>query len=212
MPAFEAASGHVISLDYAPSAVIAQRIGAGANFDLAITSPSELAQFAKAGLVEPGSIAMVGANSVMIAWRRGTRAPDLSSDAALRSTLLAAGAVSFSNPAGGGSSSNFFMSVLERLGIAAEVRARAIVTKPAEAAVPLAEGRADLAVAQTSEVAMAEGLESARLYPADPHSSSRYSAGISTRAAEPIAARMLIDYLQSPKARAIAKARGLSPD
>ncbi|MES2978655.1 MAG: molybdate ABC transporter substrate-binding protein [Pseudomonadota bacterium] len=210
VPAFQSSSGHAVKLTYAPSAVVSQRIEAGAAFDLAITSPAELERFTKGGVVEPGSV-VVGGNSVTIAWRRGSPAPDLSSDTGLRAALLAARAVSFSDPSAGGSSSNYFVSVLDRLGIANEVRAKAITTKPAEGAFPLAEGRADLAVAQTSEVAMATGLDSAPLFPNDPRSSSRYAAGISRKAAEPVAARALLDFLQSPASRAITRSRGLAP-
>jgi molybdate transport system substrate-binding protein len=210
-PAFEKASGHHLVLKYAPSAIIAQWVEGGEQFDVAITAPAALKTFAQAGKVLADPQPVIGVNGVLLAYRSGMQKPDVSTPEALKSALLAAKRISFSDPAAGGSSSNYFISVVKQLGIEDEVKRKSVLTKPAEGAFPVLEGKADIGVAQMSEVAMAKGLESVALNPADPKSNSSYAAGISSRSQQGDAARAFIAFIVSPEGLAIRRATGLAP-
>ena len=68
----------------------------------------------------------------------------------MKRTLLAAKSITYSNPAFGGASGIHFAKVLERLGIAEEMKSKTVfVPKPAaEAGVLVANGEAELGVQQ----------------------------------------------------------------
>lgn len=210
--AFTKTSTTKIVVQYDPAAVVGRKIDAGEAFDVAITSASALDGLVKKGIVLADSSAVVGVNAVTLAYRRGSPKPDISTPEALKAVLLAAKAISFSDPAAGGSSSNYFAALIERLGIADEVKRKGIMTKPGAGAFPVGEGRADIGVAQTSEVAMVPGVEGVAVFPSDPKSKSTYAAGISAASKETDAARALVKFMLSPEALAIRKAKGLAAD
>jgi molybdate transport system substrate-binding protein len=211
VPQYERESGHKLVVQYNPAAVIAQKIEAGEEFDVAITSPTALDGFAKRGVILTSPIEIVGINTVLLAYKPGSQKPDISTPDALKAVLLKANRISYSDPAAGGGSSNYFMGLIQQLGISDEVKKKAIITKPAEGTFPVGDGRADLAVSQTSEVAMVSGVEAVPLNPSDPKSSSSYAAGISSKSKEGEASRALIAFMLSPNSLAIRKAKGLAP-
>ena len=109
---------------------------AGEEFDVTITSPAALEGFAKRGVILASPIAVVGVNSVFLAYKPGRQKPDISTPDALKAVLLKANAISYSDPAAGGGSSNYFMSVIQQLGIVEEIEKKAIITKPPEGTFP----------------------------------------------------------------------------
>ena len=211
IPLYEQSSGDKIAPQYSPAAVIAKKIEEGEEFDVAITNPGALDKFPKLGVVLMQPLLVVGVNSVLLVHKIGAPKPDISTPEALKATLLSAKAISFSDPAAGGGSSNYFMSVVEAIGITAQVKEKAIITKPAEAAFPVADGRAEIGVSQTSEAAMASGVETQPLNPSDPKSSSVYSAAISSKSQQLDASRTFVGFMSSPTGLAIRRAKGLAP-
>jgi ABC-type molybdate transport system substrate-binding protein len=90
-----------------------------------------------------------------VAVRAGAAKPDISSPEALKRTLLAAKSIVYTDPASGGASGVYFEKVLDRLGIAKEVKAKSILnawpaTKPSAEFV--ARGEAELGIQLISEI------------------------------------------------------------
>ncbi len=196
VPAFEKASGNKLVVHYHPAAIVGRKIAAGEAFDVAIAGDKALE-----GLVEQG-----------IAYRRGAAKPDIATPDALKAVILNAKTISFSDPAGGGSSSNYFVGIIQQLGLTDEVQRKAILTEPGKGAFPVGEGKAEIGVAQTSEIAMAPGVEGVAIFPADPNSKSTYAAGVSAKSSETAAARDFVKFMLSPDAMAIRKSKGLAGD
>jgi molybdate transport system substrate-binding protein len=210
IPLFEKASGHKIVVHYDAAAMVARKIEAGEAFDVVITSVAALDGLAKRELALPEPQAVVGINAASLAYRRGTAKPDISTSEALKALLLAAKTISFSDPAAGGSSSNYFASVIQRLGIAEEIQRKAILTKPGEGALPVGEGRAEIGVAQTSEIAMVPGVDGVAIFPSDPKSNSTYAAGVSRTSQNAAASSAFVSFMLSPDAVAIQRSKGLA--
>jgi molybdate transport system substrate-binding protein len=126
--------------------------------------------------------------------------------------LLAARAISYSNPAYGGASGVHFGKVLERLGIAEEMKAKTrFPPQGGFTAHLLAAGEVDLAIQQTGELISTPGVELLGPLPGDLQSITTFAAAIPLAASQPDAARALIRFLQSPEAMAVMKAKGLDP-
>lgn len=212
IPLFETASAHKIVAQYDSAAMVARKIEEGEAFDLAITSSGALERLVKNGIVSEFGHAVVGGNTASLVYRRGSPRPAIATPDELKAALLGAKTISFSNPAGGGSSSNYFAGIIRELGIAEEVRRKAILTKSGQGAFPVGDGRAELGVAQTSEIAMVPNVEGVPIFPSDPKSKSRYAAGVSSKSMEAEAARAFIRFMLSPEASAIRRAKGLAVD
>jgi molybdate transport system substrate-binding protein len=108
-----------------------------------------------------------------------------------------------------GASGIYFESLIDRLGIGDEVRAKSLVIPAGLTAEQVQKGRAVLAIQQMSELRAVNGVRIAGPLPSDCQQRTEFSAGIFADAAEPEAARQFIAALTSAKARAAYLARGL---
>src|SRR5438128_1852570 len=212
LPQSEKASGHKVSIAFGLGVAMVKRIQDGEAADFLLAPRSAVDGLLKAGKLAPGSDVSLARSSVGIAVRKGAARPDISTPEALKRTLRAARAVSYSNPAYGGASGVHFAKVLERLGIADEMKAK--TRFPPEGGFTarlLAAGEVDLAVQQIGELISAPGVELLGPLPGELQSVTTFAAAIPLSASQPDAARALIRYLQSPEAMALIKAKGLDP-
>lgn len=211
-PKFENASGHKVSLTFGLGGPLAKRVQDGEAADVLVAPRGGIDGLIKAGRLEPGSDTALARSSVGVAVRKGLAKPDISTPEALKRALIAAKSISYSNPAFGGASGVHFAKVIERLGIAEEMKAK---TKfPPEggfAARLLASGEVELAVQQIGELISVPGVELLGPLPGDLQSVTTFAVAIPSAARQPDAARALIKYLQSPEATAVMKAKGLDP-
>jgi molybdate transport system substrate-binding protein len=209
-PDFEKVSGHRIVSSWATAAALNQRLRHGATADLLISTRSGIDGLIAEDRIVAGSDVALASSGVGIAVRKGAPHPDISTPEALRRTLLATRVISYSNPTAGGASGVHFATVLERLGIAEQMKAR---TKfpPANgrAATLLVSGEVDLAIQQTQELASVDGAEVIGPLPGDLQAITTFVAGIPKSATHAEAARSFLQFLQSPQARAVMKEKGL---
>jgi molybdate transport system substrate-binding protein len=99
-----------------------------------------------------------------------------------------------------GASGIFFAQLIERLGIAAEVNARAVVIPSGFTAERLVTGEADLAVQQISELKQIAGVEIVGPIPRDLQTPAVFSAGLVATSNNAGEAARLLRYLASPEA------------
>src|SRR2546423_14550498 len=212
VPAFEKSSGHSVKTTFGLGVAMAKRVQDGEGIDLFIGPRASIDALLKSGRLTAGSEANLARSSVGIAVRKGAPKPDISSADALKRTLVAAKSVSYSNPAFGGASGVHFAKGLERLGIAEAMKPK-IKFPPAGGfnGRLLAAGEVDMAVQQIGELMSVPGIEVLGPLPGDLQSVTTFAAAIPSAARQPDAARAFIQYLQSPEAAAVMKAKGLDP-
>src|SRR5438128_3625724 len=212
LPQFEKASGHKVSIAFGLGVAMVKRIQEGEAADFLLAPRSAIDGLLKGGKLASGCDVTLVRSSVGVAVRKGAPKPDISTPDALKRTLLAARAISYSNPAYGGASGVHFAKVLERLGIADEMKSK--TRFPPEGGFTahlLAAGEVDLAVQQIGELISTPGVELLGPLPGELQSVTTFAAAIPLSASQPDAARALIRYLQSPEAMALIKAKGLDP-
>jgi molybdate transport system substrate-binding protein len=210
MPAFQKASGHRVAPTWGTAAMVTKRVQDGESTDVLISTRAGMDSLIKEGKVVAGSDAVVARSGVGVAVRRGTPKPDISTPDALKRAILAARAIAYSNPAAGGTSGVHSATVLERLGIAEQVKAKTKFPPPGGlAATLLASGEVDLAVQQMPELAAVEGSEVVGPLPADLQLITTFVVGVPTSARHADAARAFVRFLQSPQAVSVMKAKGL---
>jgi molybdate transport system substrate-binding protein len=205
---FEGETGFATRPIYASAAAIAGRIEAGEGFDVAVSTQASMAALAETGFVAKTSRQPAGSNAVCLAYRQDAPAPEAATPDALRATLLNAASISLSDPVHGGGSSKFFMDFVKSLGIEAAITPKLIFTPGGQGAAPVGAGRAQIGIAQTSEIAMVPGLAAAPLLPGHPESSTGYEIATSPHA--PAAAAALVAFLAGPAGLAIRRKCGLA--
>src|SRR5213078_2844576 len=92
--------------------------------------------------------------------RAGAPKPDITTVDGFKQTLLSARSIVYADPAKkGGASGVYFARVLDRLGIAEQMKAKTILVPGAQAAEVVAKGEAELGVAQGSEIVPVAGAQ-----------------------------------------------------
>ncbi|QDP25816.1 substrate-binding domain-containing protein [Bradyrhizobium cosmicum] len=206
--AFESATGIHVDADFAPTLALVKRLRDGEVADLVILTREGLDEMIGEGRVVAGSAADLARSFVGIAVRAGQAHPDISTEAALRRTLLAARSVAYSRL---GASGVYFAQLIQRWSIAAEINATATIVQQGFTAERLVSGEADLAVQQISELKQVEGIEVVGPIPHDLQTPAVFSAGRMANAKHAEAADRLLHYLASPEVVPVLRQSGLEP-
>ena len=205
---FESETGIAIQADFAPTVALLDRLRAGEPADIAILTARAIDDLIGEGVMRPGTRTDVALSFVGIAVKAGAPKPDIASVAAFKATLLAARSVAYSKI---GASGLVFASLIERLGIAAEVNARAVIVPSGFTAERVASGEAELAVQQISELLMVPGIEVVGRLPAEIETVATFSAGLLARSEHAGKAAGLSRFLASPGVASVLRRTGLEP-
>jgi len=163
------------------------------------------------GKAVAGNVTIVARSGIGLAIRNGAPKPDISSPEALKRTLLAAKSIAYSNPAGGSSSGIHFATVLDRLGIANEMKSKTIFPKSGPVGVLVANGEAELGVQQIQELMPVAGIQIIGPLPGDLQDIIIFSAAIMASSRDTEASRSLVNFLRTPQATAVINAKGMEP-
>jgi molybdate transport system substrate-binding protein len=144
---FRTRTGLAVAAGYQSTNAQHLAISQGATADVAIVTRPAIDQLVGEGKIVAGSVADIAQSGVGLAVPAGAPKPDIATVEAFRHTLLAAKSIAFSRI---GASGLHFGEVIERLGIAAEVRRKAIIGDSYVGEIA-ARGEAELAVQQVSD-------------------------------------------------------------
>jgi molybdate transport system substrate-binding protein len=203
--AFEHASGRKVTIVFAPSTAIIARVGGGEPVDIAIlTAPAADA------LIKAGKLARrvdLAKSTIGVAVRHGAPRPDIGSAAAFRRTLLAAKSFARNE---GADSGIYMKGLIERLGIAEQMRPKTTLVPSGYVAELVARGEVELGAQQVSELMSVAGVDVTPL-PAELRHVMVFSAGIAATPASPAAVDALLEFLAAPAAVPVIRAKGLDP-
>ena len=214
IPKFETTTGHKLNVTWSTAALLTKRVLAGEMADALVLVRGNVDALLKAGKIAAGSDASLGKSTIAVAVKQGAAKPDISTPESLKKALLSAKAIAYSNPAAGGASGVYFAKQLVKLGIADEMKAKTKFPPPGGfAGTLLVNGDADIAIQTTPELASVSGVEVVGPLPGDMAFTATFAAGVGAGAGakEAVAAKALIDFLKSPEAQAVFKAKGFGP-
>ena len=143
-----------------------------------------------------------------VAVHEGAPKPDISSVDAFKRTLLSVKSVTYAPE---GATGEHFAKVLDRLGIAEQVKAKAKPNAPGRVAHVVANGEVELAIGATPSLVSTKGVLFVGSLPAELQSWFVNTAGVSTTAKPPDADKALIKYLTTSEAAVVIKAKGMEP-
>jgi molybdate transport system substrate-binding protein len=211
LPEFEKQTGHKVTVDNDTVGALTRRIESGENFDLAVLTPGALDSLSKKGRFVPGSGKNLARVGIGVVVKEGTPTPDIGSDQAFKQALLAAKSIAYIDPAAGGSSGIYVAGLLDKLGIAAEMKGKSKLIPGGAVAEHIARGEAELGIHQISEILPVKGVTLVGPLPADIQSYTIYAAAVGANAEEPDAAKDLLTALAGPAAVEVLKSKGMDP-
>jgi molybdate transport system substrate-binding protein len=212
VPPFEKAKDCRLDIAWNTAPALVKRLQSGETADVLILNRAGMDAMIRDGRALAGSEATLASSATALAVKAGASRPDISTQEALKRTLLAARAISYSDPAAGGASGIYFAKLIERLGIAQEINAKTKYPPPAGLCGDLlVSGEVELAVQQKPELLQVPGIEILGLLPGDLHMVTVFVACVEKSSAEAATGKALIDLLRSPEAAVVFRARGLDP-
>jgi molybdate transport system substrate-binding protein len=205
---YQAAGGVRIDADFAPTLGLVDRLRDGEAADVVILTKQALGDLAGQGTVVAESCVDLARSFVGIAVKAGADHPDIATESALRATLSGALSVAYSRI---GASGILFAQLIERLGMAAEINARARIIPSGFTAELLLTGEADLAVQQISELMQVSGVDVVGPIPHHLQSPAVFSAGRLAASGRVAQSDALLKFLASPEVAPVLRASGLEP-
>jgi molybdate transport system substrate-binding protein len=209
---YQQESGNKVEVTYQTVGQHLKLIRSGEEpFDVAVLTPEAIDALIKEDKVVDGSRVDLAKTGVGVVVKMGTPLPDISTVEAFKRTLLAAKSVAYIDPKAGGSSGIYVGKLLERLGIADAVNAKAVLIQGGEVATHIADGEAEIGIHQISEILPVKGVVLVGPLPAEIQNFTVYSAGLGAAAKDGAAASGFVKFLSGPHALSIIKAKGMEP-
>ena len=186
----------------------AKRVQAGEAFDIVALASSAIEQLMASGQLVAGSRVDVVNSGVAVAVQAGAARPDISTEAALKQTVLNAPSLGFST----GPSGVQLAKLFERWGIAAQIQSR-IVTAPPGVPVGslIAKGDVALGFQQLSEMISQPGIEVLGPLPPDIQITTTFCAALAANSRQADAVRALLAFFASPVTADIKRRNGMEP-
>jgi molybdate transport system substrate-binding protein len=206
-PMFERTSGHRLAIQFMFAPELKRRLDAGEPFDLAIYTPAVIEDVIKQGRITAGTRVDIARTGMGVAVRAGATKPDISSAEMFRSALRNASSIAY---AGDGTSGAYFMGLVDRLGLADELKPK---LKPSSGN-PLSavlSGEAEIAILNIPPILDERGAALVGPLPAELQNWIGYAAGIGAVSREVSAGRELIRFLTSEAAASVLKSKGMEP-
>ncbi len=207
IPQFERASGHKVVAQYGLPPALIKKVDAGEPFDVLILS-YDVEGLVKQGKLAAGSRTVLGRIGIGVAVRKGAPKPDFSTVEAFKRSMLNAKSIATS---GEGSSGRYVDSLIERLGIAAQVRPKIKSGGSGTSAQLVSNGEVDFVVSGLPPLIGTPNIEWLGYLPEEINHWLLFSGGLSPHAKEPEAGRAFLEFLTTPAAVAVWKENGLEP-
>jgi molybdate transport system substrate-binding protein len=203
---FEKASGHKLTIRYGTTPDLIA-MAKSSPFD-AMVLPRKFLKDAEAAGKLAGTTTDIARVGLGVAVRAGAVKPDIATPAALKQALLKAKSVGTVPASAAGAQ---VLKLFERLGVQAEVKEKLQAAPgPAKLVEALATGQAELGLFLIN-VLTAPGLDVVGPVPAELDQQLVYTTGAARDTAQAETVRAFLAFLQTPAAKAIIKARGLTP-
>lgn len=211
VPNYERQTGNHVTVDNGTTGQLKGRIDGGEAFDIVVITPAVVDQMTASGKVAAGSKINLASVDIGVVVKEGAQKPDISTVEKFKEALLKAKSVAYIDPASGGSSGIYVDKLVEKLGIADQIRPKAKLKKGGYVAELIASGEAELGVHQISEIVPVKGVTLVGPLPKEIQNTTTYAAGLSASTKEKDAAKELIEYLSGADAAAVLKSKGMDP-
>ena len=186
VPHFEQATGHKVAIAWGGTLDIARRVGAGEVVDIVILADIRIDDLIAQGRLLADSRVDIARSGIGVAVRAGARKTYISSTAAFKAAVLAAGSIVLSS----GPSSVYLTDLFQTMGVADAVKSRIHQIGPGlPVGAAVARGEGEIGFTQVSELLSADGINYVGPLPAELQHITVWSAGLHAAAPTPDARR-----------------------
>ncbi len=205
--AFARNSGNNVDIDFATMGLIQEKLKAGEKVDVLILAAEVSEVLAKAGAIIAASVKPLARVGVGVAVGENAKAPDISSVAAFRKTLLDAKSIVMIDPARG-TSGKHLAEVYQRLGITDALKPKMQYGSGGYIVEPVGRGAVELGLHQISEILPVKGVKLVGPLPEELQKWTLYVGAVTPTTQSAKAAQDLVAYLSGFQSKAIYLSKG----
>ncbi len=205
-PAFEQATGQQVAIEADSAKTMLARIKGGETADVLVIGKSAADELAQLGIVVSGSRRPFARACVGVAVRAGAPRPDISSVDAFKRSMLAAKSIAHTV---NGASGMYVPVLMERLGIAAQMKPKTVTRPGGYIARVVATGEAEIAIQQIVELLAVPGVELVGPLPDEIQKVFETLAAVFTASKRSTAAEALLRFLLAPASAGVFREKGL---
>lgn len=199
-------SGVAVAVEFLPMGPLQERLAAEALPDGLILTRELMDRAVAEGRVG-GPATEIGRVAIGVAVHETAPVPDVSTPDALKRALLAARSVIYIDPRRGTSGRQVAL-VLERLGIAETVNAKAVLGQGGSVVEPVGRGEVELGIHQITEILNLPGVRFAGPLPDSLQKETIYLGAATATTGRPGDVQTLFGFLRTAEVRALFAARG----
>ncbi len=206
LPDYQHTNGITVQPAFGPTREQLARIEGGDRGDITILTEEAIDSLIAVGVLAAGSRVDIARSFVGIAVKAGSPRPAIATAEQFRQALLDARSIAIS---AAGASGIFFTRLIERLGVAEAVRAKATIIPTGFTAELAARGEVELAVQQVSELMAVPGVDIVGRLPPALEPGTMFAGGVFV-GAQP-GAGSLLRFLASSAVAPVYTRHGLDP-
>lgn len=209
---FEKSTGHRVTVSFGNATAVLKKVIGGERVDVVILPPRQLTTLANQGHVAADTRIDLGVVRLGVATREGSAALAMATAEQFKQALLAASTFAMPDPAGGSTSSQHLVKMMQQLGIAEAMRGKTRYFKDGTQALQaVAKGEIALTIAPTTSIRVVPGVQLAGALPDAFQSKTLYAAALARQAAGSESARALLTALRSSEFAAVMRDKGIDP-
>jgi molybdate transport system substrate-binding protein len=208
-PQFERATGHKLVIQFDVIGALKRKIDAGEPFDVVILTAPVIGDLVNQGKIAGGTRTDIARSGIGVFIRMDARKPDIQSADAFKRAMLDAKSIVYAKDT---PVSAYLPVLFDRLGIAEQMKPKIqFADGPGAAAKAVAAGQAELGFGVVSAFEPTPELQLFALLPAELQNYIVYTGGVGTAASNAATGKALIDFLKTPAAAPVLRAKGMDP-
>jgi molybdate transport system substrate-binding protein len=203
-PAFERASGHKVIISFELGNAMMQKINSNAPVT---QTPDVIDSLIKQGKVVGERVDFARAG-IGVAVKAGAPKPDIGSADAFKRSMLAAKSIAYSRA---GASGVYVANLMERLGIADQVKDKVKLVDGVPVAELVAKGNVEIGMQQINVILPVAGIDYVGPLPSELQSYVVFASGILAVSKAPEAALAMARFMAAPEAGPLIRKSGMEP-
>jgi molybdate transport system substrate-binding protein len=206
-PAFEQMTGHKVIVRFEQTADLNQMINSGAPADIAALQPLQVDAFIKDDKMVAGTKTNFAQAGVGVAVKRGARRPDISTVKAFKAAMLNAKSIGYSQ----GGSGIISAKVMEKLGIADQLKAKTKFIDGIPVAEVVAKGEVEIGLQQINVIIPVTGADYIGPLPNELQETVKFAAAVLAVSKQPEVARAFLRFIASAEAAPLLRKTAMEP-
>jgi molybdate transport system substrate-binding protein len=207
-PAFERATGHKVVITSESGGALMQKINSNTPADLVAQGPDVVDDLIQKGKVAAGSRVDLARAGVGVAVKAGAPKPDISTTDAFKRTMLEAKSIVYAKT---GFSGVYAAKVMERLGIADQIRSKTMLVEGIPVAAIVAKGDAEIGLQQINVILPIPGADYIGPLPPELQGYVPFALGLLAISKEPAIAMAFAKFATAPENAALIRKGGMEP-